>query len=172
MSKSDQDDLYNLEDSETLDETQLRYLLEELRFTQDLPSDVLQQLADEVRMIRVPSGATLFREGSPCETIYLIVSGHFVLGMNVPGRGTVPILTVGKGEMFGWSSLLRTGRMTTNAVATEDTTCLVARGAKLAELCEANHTFGYYLMRRMAAAISDRLVATRLQLLDMFADPA
>ena len=38
------------------------------------------------------------------------------------------------------------------------------------QLCAANHEFGFHLMQRLASSLSKRLVATRLQLLDLFAE--
>jgi hypothetical protein len=39
-------------------------------------------------------------------------------------------------------------------------------------MCEEDHDFGYYVMRRLANLVAGRLLTTRLQLLDMFANPA
>ncbi|HAW27385.1 MAG TPA: hypothetical protein DCY03_04590, partial [Planctomycetaceae bacterium] len=39
----------------------------------------------------------------------------------------------------------------------------------LAEVCEQDHDIGYQIMRRVALALSQRLVASRLQVLDMYA---
>lgn len=153
-----------------MDATQLKFILEELRFSAVFPSHVLDQLAAEATVRSVPAGAAVFREGNRHDNLYLIRSGRLGLDMNVPGRGAVRILTVGPGEMVGWSSLLDHGNMTASAVALEDTEFVVAPASKLRELCESNREFGYHLMRRMADALSKRLVATRLQLLDLFAD--
>jgi CRP/FNR family transcriptional regulator, cyclic AMP receptor protein len=102
--------------------------------------------------------------------LYLVRHGRVALEMHVPQRGAVRILTTGPGEMVGWSALLDQGRMTTSALATEDTELVVVPADRLKELCESNSKFGYHLMKRMADALSKRLVATRLQLLDLFAD--
>jgi CRP-like cAMP-binding protein len=72
--------------------------------------------------------------------------------------------------MVGWSSLIANGKMTAGAVAVEDSEVVVAPANRLKELSETNHDFGFHLMRQMAAALAKRLVATRLQLLDLFAD--
>ncbi len=45
-------------------------------------------------------------------------------------------------------------------------------GACLREKCDADHELGYQLMRRFAASAIERLQATRLQLLDVYANPA
>lgn len=153
-----------------MDREQLQFVLEELSFSSGLPRQLLQSLADECTLIHMPAGGTIFREGTQVEQLYLIRSGRVALEMNVPGRGAVRILTLGPGEMVGWSALLGQGRMTASAVCLEATELVVAEAKPLRLLCEANSDFGYHLMREMAQAISQRLVATRLQLLDLFAD--
>lgn len=153
-----------------MDAKQLQYVLEELRFSAQMPRDVLDQLAAASTIAQVRAGAVVFREGTKNDNLYLVRSGRVGLEMNVPGRGTVRILTVGPGEMVGWSALLDNGKMTASAVAVEDIEVVVAPADKLRELCDSNRDFGFHLMRQMADALSKRLVATRLQLLDLFAD--
>lgn len=153
-----------------MDTSQLAYVLEELRFSADMPREVLEQLAAESTTRKMSAGEVVFREGSNNDNLYLVRSGRLALEMNVPGRGLVRILTLGPGEMVGWSSLLSQGKMTANAVVVEDTEVVVAPTDKLRELSETNRDFGFHLMRQMADALSKRLVATRLQLLDLFAD--
>lgn len=149
---------------------QLRTALEDLNFSAAMPAEVLQQLAAACRLERVEAGQFLFRESGDNETLYLIREGRLALEMNIPGQGQVRILTLGPGEMAGWSALLGKGRMTATAVAVRDTDLIAAASSELLELCESNHQFGFYMMRQMADALSKRLVATRLQLLDLFAD--
>jgi CRP-like cAMP-binding protein len=59
--------------------------------------------------------------------------------------------------------------MTTSAVALEETEAFAMPGDKLRELCEQDREFGYRFTERLAGALARRLVATRLQLLDLFA---
>ncbi|MBC8351135.1 MAG: Crp/Fnr family transcriptional regulator [Planctomycetes bacterium] len=149
---------------------QLRFILQELRFSAVLPVEGLGRLAEESTVRRVAAGEVVFRDGSTNNNLYLIRSGRLALEMNVPGRGAVRILTLGAGEMVGWSALLGQGKMTAGAIAIEDSDVVVASADRLRELCEADRDFGFLLMRQMADALSKRLVATRLQLLDLFAD--
>ena len=153
-----------------MDANQLKFIIEELSFSSVLPPGVLDHLSVESTVQKVSAGTVVFREGSHHDNLYLVRSGKLGLDMNVPGRGAVRILTLGPGEMVGWSSLLDQGRMTACAVALEDVEVVVAPSHKLREICESNHEFGFHLMRQMAGALSKRLVATRLQLLDLFAD--
>ena len=153
-----------------MDVDQLKFILEELSFSATLPPEVLDRLAAESTIQELKSGTVLFREGSLNNNLYLIRTGRLALEMNVPGRGAVRILTLGPGEMVGWSSLLDKGKMTAAAIAAEDTEIVCAPSNKLKELCEASREFGYHLMLQMAFSLSKRLIATRLQMLDLFAD--
>jgi CRP-like cAMP-binding protein len=58
--------------------------------------------------------------------------------------------------------------MTATATTQEATRLVVIPGATLGALCESNHEIGYRVMQQMARALAQRLVATRLQLLDLF----
>ena len=51
--------------------------------------------------------------------------------------------------------------------------CLQMRqdGPCLREKCESDHELGWEIMRRLANVVAARLLVTRLQLLDMFANP-
>ncbi|TXT27172.1 MAG: hypothetical protein FD138_2777 [Planctomycetota bacterium] len=44
-------------------------------------------------------------------------------------------------------------------------------GHQLQQLCQSDAEVGFHLMWQVASALSQRLVATRLQLLDLFAKP-
>ncbi len=52
----------------------------------------------------------------------------------------------------------------------EETRVFVFRDEEFMQLCQSNHDVGYPVMRELSKAISRRLVATRLQLLDLFAN--
>jgi hypothetical protein len=56
--------------------------------------------------------------------------------------------------------------MTTSAVATESARLICISAERLDNLCCQDHEFGYYWMRALAIALSQRLMATRWQLLD------
>ncbi len=153
-----------------MDASQLTHILQELHFSAGLPPEVLEPFAAASMVQQVAAGTVLFREGSSNKNLYLIRSGRIALEMTVPGRGAIRILTLGPGEMAGWSALLAGGKMTTSAVAVQDSELIVTAAQELHRLSEQNPGFGYNLMRQLADALSKRLVATRLQLLDLFAD--
>jgi len=153
-----------------MEANELKYVLEELRFSAALPGEVIEHIAVHASLRTISPGEMVFREGQENDNLFLVRHGRIALEMSVPGRGPVRILTLGPGEMLGWSALIGEGKMTTSAVVTgEEAEVIVVPAARLTRECESNPRLGYHLMQRMAEALSRRLVATRLQLLDLFA---
>jgi CRP/FNR family cyclic AMP-dependent transcriptional regulator len=141
-----------------------------LHFLEAAPQVILERLADCAVIRKYSPGDYLFREGASHEELLIIVQGCVALEIPVPTRGEVRILSLGPGDMIAWSALLGNGRMTTSAVALENTEVVAIRAADAQSLCQNHPEFGYYLMQRIADALANRLVATRLQLLDLFGD--
>lgn len=136
-----------------------------------LTDSQIERLAVMGSQVEFVSGETIFREGDPQDGVYLIVTGRVRLEMNVPGRGRAPILSLGPGDLLAFSPLVGSGAMSATAVATEPTESLRFDAAAIRELCERDHEFGFLLMRELSAALARRLIATRLQLLDLFRAP-
>lgn len=137
-------------------------------FASDMPASLVDQLARLARWKMCPAGTTIFREGAYHDSFYLLHSGHVILEMCLAGRGCTQLLTLGPGEMLAWSSLVGSSRMTTTAVAQDNVELIELPGPTVAAACEADHELGFQLMKRLATALSLRLLATRLQLLDLF----
>ncbi|MCG8649413.1 MAG: Crp/Fnr family transcriptional regulator [Pirellulales bacterium] len=114
------------------------------------------------------SQVTLFREGEHHAMVYWIQEGRVRLEMSRKHWGSAAMMTVGAGDILAWSALLGDGRMTATAITTVPTTLIVFNAEELLQLCEENHDIGFRVMHTTARLISKRLVATRLQLLDLF----
>jgi CRP/FNR family transcriptional regulator, cyclic AMP receptor protein len=141
-------------------------------FSSGLSETTLHRLAEMAQLRSHAAGDVLFQEGAHCSDVLVVRSGKIQLSVRVPGRGSVPILTLGPGQIVGWSPILGSGEMSTSALALAATEVFALPGDRLREFCEHDHEFGYRFMERMARALARRLVATRLQLLDLFAGGA
>lgn len=154
-----------------MERAELELALQSLSFSADLPATVLSELAAVANVARFPAGSRIFAEGSENHVLYLVCSGRVALDMNVPGRNAVRVLSLGPGDLLAWSALLGQGQMTTTATSLADTELIGADAQKLLQICEQRPEVGYPLMHRVALALSKRLVATRLQMLDLFSYP-
>jgi CRP-like cAMP-binding protein len=149
-------------------ETELRRALRECQFTSEIGEEHLEELAAVASWVRYPTGTVIFREGALTSEIYLIIDGSVSLEICAPGAGCRRILTIGKGELLGWSPVLVQAPLTATARTLVDTTAVEINAGQVITLCEHNPRFGYEFMRRAAIALANRLSATRLQLLDVY----
>jgi CRP-like cAMP-binding protein len=117
---------------------------------------------------RFDAGSELFREGRPANRFYLIREGAIALEIEAPGRGRLVVQTLHAGEVAGWSWLFEPYLWEFDGRAHEPTKVVAFDGACLRGKCEADHELGFQLMRRFAASMTERLQATRLQLLDVY----
>ena len=113
--------------------------------------------------------AVVFRAGGKATLCYLMQEGEVALEVHSPGSGSRIIQTVARGEVLGWSWLFPPYRWSFDARVLTPSTALVLDGERLRDCIAADHDLGYEVMTRFAGLIVERLQATRLQLLDLYA---
>ena len=118
------------------------------------------------------AGEHLAREGDPADAFFAIRHGRVALEVTAPGKGAMMVATLGEGAVVGWSWLFPPYRWSFDARALEPTRVIAFDGACLRRKCEEDKGLGYELMQRFAAIMLNRLQATRLQLLDLYGEPA
>lgn len=141
---------------------------DKLAFTAGLDASHLERLASIAQPVEWESGITVYREGDAGSPVYLVEQGRVSIELGVPGRGPVLMLTVGDGEIFGWSSLFHERPKGAAARTTAPTRAWAFDSARLRALCDADPAFGYALTRRLLEVVSERLKASRIQLIDIF----
>lgn len=139
-------------------------------FVRGMPPDCLGAIEDLAREDVFPPGAGLFAEGSSHSDFHILLEGHVRLEMTGPGRGRISLLTLGPGDVLAWSAILSDGTMTAAAIALDTVRAASIPGKRIRKLCEEQPVLGYHLLKQLAAALSRRLLATRLQLMDLFAE--
>jgi len=146
----------------------LEGLLAEHEFFRGLNADDITLFTECASNVRFEAGEYVFREGQPADQFYAVRNGRVALEVYVPGRGGVTIQTVGPGDVLGWSWLLPPYRWQFDARAVEQTRALSFDGKCIRNKCETDPRLGYELMKRLAHVFTQRLEATRLQLLDVY----
>jgi CRP/FNR family cyclic AMP-dependent transcriptional regulator len=136
-----------------------------------LPEEQLARVAGCGRNRRFAAGEEVAREGQAADTFYAIREGRVALEVESPGR-RLRIGTISEGAVLGWSWLFPPYRWSFDARALTPTAAIEFDGACLRGKCEEDKELGYELMRRFAAIILDRLQSTRVQLLDVYGEPA
>ena len=137
-------------------------------FLDGIADEHLEQMAAVAEMVEFEEGREIFREGQPADEVYLLTSGSVSLEICAPGVGCRRILTVSQGELLGWSPVLQQPRLTATARTLTPTQAIKISSSQILTLCEHNPRFGFEFMGRVALALSKRVKAARLQLLDVY----
>ncbi|MCL5095979.1 MAG: cyclic nucleotide-binding domain-containing protein [Candidatus Omnitrophica bacterium] len=149
----------------------LEELIAEAAFFKDLDPSYRQMLAGCGTNVVYKPGEFIFREGDESRQFYLIRTGSVALEINLPGKGAMIIQTLNEGEVLGWSCLIPPYRKHFDGRSVKQTRAIAFDGACIGKKCEEDAKLGYEFFRRFAGIMAQRLSATRLQLLDVYAKP-
>jgi CRP/FNR family cyclic AMP-dependent transcriptional regulator len=149
----------------------LEEILREHPFLEGFKSEHIRKMAEMALEVQFGRDQIIFREGQESGLFFLIVSGKVALEVSAPGR-IFRVQTLEAGEELGWSSVLGEGGKHFQARSLETVRALAFEGARLRQACEQDPSFGYALMRQLLKVVAERLQATRLQLLDLYAPRA
>lgn len=148
--------------------TSLQHELESLPFSSGLSPITLKKIAAAASLTEAPAGEVLFREGERHPYSYLVRSGLVAIDVHGPPHGSTRLLTLGPGDLVGWSPLFGRQAMNARATCVTDAQLIVLAAEELRTAFDEDPRIGYEVMRQVAAALARRLVATRMQLLDVY----
>jgi cAMP-binding proteins - catabolite gene activator and regulatory subunit of cAMP-dependent protein kinases len=111
----------------------------------------------------------LLKEGTECDHFGVLLSGLLAMQVLVPGQGSVTLLTVEPGDVYGWSAVVAPHRSTSSVVGVEAGEVLAFGAESLRDLLNADDVLAATLYPRLLQAMARRLTATRVQLLDLYA---
>lgn len=145
-------------------------LLREHPFFAGMNPEWLTLIAGCGRNVAFKPGAIIAREGDDADTFFAVRRGKVAVEVFVPGTGSITIQTLGDEAILGWSWILPPHRWMFDLRAIENTRAVRFDATCLRQKCDENQAMGYQFMKRFAVVVSDRLSATRLQLLDVYGD--
>jgi CRP-like cAMP-binding protein len=145
-------------------------ILREHPFFDKFPESHLELIAGCASNVRFDAGKFIFREGEAANNFYLIRHGKVALQIMSETRGPITVLTVGEGEIVGWSWLFPPHRYRFSARIIEPTRAFAMDGQCLRSKAEEDHDLGYHLLKHWAPVVERALEATRLQLIDVYQD--
>ncbi|WP_316745430.1 cyclic nucleotide-binding domain-containing protein [Streptomyces sp. MK7] len=120
--------------------------------------------------VTFPASTRLFDEGGKADRFWLLRGGRVDLDVHVPGRHPAPVVeTLGPGQLLGWSWISPPYRWHLGARATSAVEATEFPAGPVLDLCAADPALGYALMRRFTEVVAERLQATRIRLLDLYA---
>jgi CRP-like cAMP-binding protein len=146
-------------------------VLKQHPFVEEFQPQHLEKLSSLAKEVEFARDQVIFHEGDDTHEFYLVIAGRVALEIEAPGH-TLRVQTLSAGDEFGWSTILMGRGKHFQARALERVKALSFDGPALMAACRDDKSFGYALMYRMLGVVSERLQATRLQLLDMYSPVA
>lgn len=143
-------------------------ILLESSFFNDLPERYLDTIAGCGKNVHFDEGAYLAHEGDQANDFYLIRRGLARIEIHIPSQGAQSIQTLHPGDIAGWSWIFPPYKWQFDLKVIEPLSAVALDGQCLRNKCEVDTCLGYFLMKRFAKIMTERLKATRIQLLDVY----
>lgn len=138
-------------------------------FVADIPAPARRRLAALASLVDIADGHVVLEEGMRCRELGVVVEGRLAIRLRLPGGDDRTILTLEPGDVFGWSAVLEPATATSTVVAVGPTRAIVFDGERLRSALGTDCELAAVVYQRLLSTLARRLVATRIQLLDLYA---
>ena len=133
----------------------------------DLTDDEFRRIGELCAESRCAAGEVVFVEHTEGSEMYLILEGEISIQLELANEeDAMPLVSLGKGEVFGELSVVDASPRSATARALEDSRFLVLKKEDLDNLMESDHTLGFKVMRSVAKLVCRRVRATNQKILD------
>ncbi|MFE7263718.1 Crp/Fnr family transcriptional regulator [Streptomyces sp. NPDC057592] len=139
------------------------------RITAALPARYRARLMEIGREVDFAQGVRLFDEGDHADRFRILRSGTVTLDIRVPGSAPVVIESLGPGELVGWSWLFKPCIRHLGAEAMTPVRTNEFDAETVLMAMDADPAFGSAVGHWVGQVLADRLQATRIRLLDLYA---
>lgn len=118
----------------------------------------------------VEKGTTIFNEGDPANTLYILVEGAVDLFFQSEEEyhpKSIREFSVGEinpGEVFSISALIEPHKLGATARTAQDCRILIVDAVELRKLCRQDQNMAYKCMKKITSALLERLMYARVQL--------
>ncbi|HKE99649.1 MAG TPA: cyclic nucleotide-binding domain-containing protein [Actinomycetes bacterium] len=135
--------------------------LAQLAFLRGLPRPALVRLAEAAEEQELEPGRVVLRQYDHARSAWLLCSGAVQVLIRVGGEDLLVAVLRDQGELIGWSALRPPYRYTASIRCEERTRLVRVPAEALAELFERDPALEQLVLRRVAAAVADRLERAR-----------
>lgn len=135
-----------------------------LEFFADLPADTVRTLAAVSRRRTLADGEVLVEQGGNWQAVHWLIGGRIALRMEHAGR-QVLVMTLGPGELLGWTALREEPLALTAARAIGPTELVAVPIDALLDLLTGGGPASRLALQRLIGLAAHHLDATRVQLL-------
>lgn len=144
-----------------MNDNNIRQIIADSAFFAGLGDEAIEFLGENARHRALAAGRVLFQQGDRARHFFLVLQGHISLGIPALEGPALELQDLGPGEIAGWSWLMPPHVWNFQARARTAVELLEFDGAAVLARCEAEPRFGYELIKRFSALMSERLQFAR-----------
>jgi len=137
-------------------------------FMSDMLEQHIKQIVECASNVVFRENEYVFREGEEAKRFYLIRTGKIALDINGREKGKIRVLTLGPGQILGWSWIVLPYRWHFDAQVIEDVRAIAMDGECLRKKFKEDAKLGYEMLSRFTQILEQRLNVTRIQLMDVY----
>lgn len=146
-----------------------RETLKKIGLFRGLTEEELDEVAKFCAVRNFETGELCQFEGQMADQVHFIHKGRLGVEFHIPniayGCKDIVLDTLGIGDIFGWSALLK-GTPWSTLRAIETTEAIYITAVDLLKLCSDNNHIGYLVMKNLATIITSRLRRNRMATLN------
>jgi CRP-like cAMP-binding protein len=147
-------------------DTNIKQIIADSKFFSGLEDDAVAFLAANATQKQLTAGKVLFHHGDPAEHFHLLQKGHLSLEIPAIEGPSLELQDIGPGQIAGWSWLIPPNRWSFQARARTDIEYIEFDGVAVLAHCDADPAFGYQLIKRFSALMSERLRFARQKMME------
>ncbi|WP_405801936.1 cyclic nucleotide-binding domain-containing protein [Streptomyces sp. NBC_01506] len=134
-----------------------------------LPGRTRERLMALSRPVSFPAGTRIFEDRGSADRFWVIRTGAVNLDLSGHARDSGALELLGHGDLLGWSWLVPPYTWQLGAEAFSMVRAHEFDAVAVRALCDEDPVVGLALHRRVLEVVADRLQATRIRLLGMYA---
>jgi CRP-like cAMP-binding protein len=131
-----------------------------------LAPDIIAFLVAHARVRRLEDNEVVFHYGERANRFYLVTKGRVSVEVAAIEGPSLRLQELAPGAVLGWSWLIPPNRWSFQARATTAAEVIEFDGDAVLAQCETNPAFGYALLKRFSALMSERLQRARERMVE------
>lgn len=140
-------------------------------FFSGLGPDFIQFVATHAKARSFATGEVLFHYGERADRFYLVERGHVSVEVAAIAGPALELQDLGPGAVLGWSWVIEPHTWSFQARAKTPVELLEFDGNAILAHCEKDSRFGYEVLKRFAALMSERLHFARRKMMEAWNPP-
>jgi CRP/FNR family cyclic AMP-dependent transcriptional regulator len=130
-------------------------IISETQLFKGIDFEILNEVADICTEESYTKGTVLFKYNEDAECLYILIGG--TLNLVIKNGGTLTFRIDEPGEVFGWSSMVESGKYTASAVCATDLQAIKIERDKLNKIFNIHPDAGLTVLKRFGGVFSKRL---------------